>query len=57
MSNAVSSYGTLLKIGDGGGTEVFTPLAEVKSIEGPDMETDIIDVTTHSSAGAGAFLA
>jgi hypothetical protein len=55
MSNAVSAYGTLLKIGDGGGTEVFTTLAEVKSIEGPTMETDIVDVTTHSSAASGAF--
>ena len=55
MSNAVSAYGTLLKIGDGGGPEVFTTLAEVKSIEGPDMETDVIDVTTHDSAAAGAF--
>jgi len=55
MSDAVSAYGTLLKIGDGGGPEVFTTLAEVKGIEGPTMETEVIDVTTHSSAAAGAF--
>lgn len=55
MSNAVAAYGTLLKIGDGAGPEVFTTLAEVKSIEGPGMETEVIDVTTHSSAAAGAF--
>ena len=55
MSNAVAAYGTLLKIGDGGGPEVFTTLAEVKGIEGPTMETEVIDVTTHSSAAAGAF--
>jgi len=55
MSNAVSAYGTLLKIGDGGGPEVFTTLGEVKGIEGPTMETEVIDVTTHSSAAAGAF--
>ena len=55
MSDAVSAYGTLLKIGDGGGPETFTTLAEVKSIDGPTMETEVIDVTTHSSAAAGPF--
>ena len=55
MSGAIAAYGTFLKIGDGGGPETFTTLAEVKSIEGPSMETDVIDVTTHSSQPAGNF--
>ncbi len=55
MSDAISSYGTLLKRGDGGAPESFATIAEVKDIEGPSMETDVIDVTTHSSAAAGAF--
>ena len=52
---AISGYGTLLKIGDGGSPETFTTIGEVRSISGPSMETDEIDVTTHSSAAAGAF--
>ncbi|KKK53886.1 hypothetical protein LCGC14_3090310, partial [marine sediment metagenome] len=35
MSNAISSFGTLLKVGDGAGTEVFTTIAEVMDIDGP----------------------
>ena len=54
-SNAISAYGTLLKRGDGGSPETFTTVPEVRSISGPSMETDEADVTTHSSAAAGAF--
>jgi len=52
---AISGYGTLLKRGDGGSPETFSTVGEVRSISGPSMETDEIDVTTHSSAAAGAF--
>ncbi len=52
---AISGYGTLLKRGDGGSPETFTTVGEVRSISGPSMETDEADVTTHSSAAAGAF--
>ncbi len=51
-TNQVSSYGTLLKIGDGGGPETFTTIAEVKDISGPSFERATIDATTHSSTGA-----
>ncbi len=54
-SAAISAYGTLLKRGDGGSPETFTSVPEVRSISGPSMETDEADVTTHSSAAAGAF--
>jgi predicted secreted protein len=49
MSSAVSGYGTLLKIGDGGATETFTTIAEVRELECPGPERDEIDVTNHSS--------
>lgn len=52
---AISGYGTLLKRGDGGSPETFSTVGEVRSMSGPSMETDEIDVTTHSSAAAGAF--
>jgi hypothetical protein len=48
----MSGFGTLLKIGDGGGTEVFTTVAEVRNIDGPAMATDTIEITNHSSPSA-----
>ncbi len=53
MTNALGAYGTLIKIGDGGGGgEVFTTIAEVNSIKGPGQELETIDSTSHSSPGA-----
>jgi energy-coupling factor transporter transmembrane protein EcfT len=52
MSGAYSSFGTLLKIGDGGGTEVFTTIAEVKDISGPKIAMDTTEVTNMSSPTA-----
>jgi predicted secreted protein len=49
---AISAFGTLLKIGDGAGPEVFTTVAEVKAIGGPTIKVDTVDLTTHSSSGA-----
>lgn len=52
MSNAVFSQGTLFKIGDGGSpTENFTTIAEVTSIQAPQIKQTAIDVTSHDSAG------
>jgi predicted secreted protein len=48
-SNAIPAFGTLLKIGDGAGSETFTTVAEVKSITGPTLSAKIDDVTTHST--------
>lgn len=50
-SAAVSGFGTLLKRGDGGGTEVFTTIAEVRSIGALALTVELIDVTNHSSTG------
>lgn len=47
-----SSFGTLLKLGDGGGPEVFTTVAGVQDIEGPSFSLETIDVTAHDSPGA-----
>lgn len=49
MTSGISAFGTLLKIGDGGGTEVFTTIAEVKDISGPSLKLDTEEVTSHSS--------
>jgi len=52
MSDALSSFGTLLKIGDGAGPpENFTTIAEVKDISGPKLEQGTEEVTSHGSAG------
>lgn len=51
MTSAVSSFGTYLKIGNGGTPESFTTIAEVLDIEGPELELDTEEVTSHSSTG------
>lgn len=57
-TEAVAGYGTLLKIGDGAGPEVFTTIAEVKDISGPSIDQGTEEVTTHSSPGrAREFIA
>lgn len=48
-TSAISSFGTLLKKGDGGSPEVFTTIAEVLDIEGPDESLETEDVTSHDS--------
>lgn len=48
---ALSAFGTLLKIGDGGGTEAFTTIAGVRDITGPSLRMEAIEVTNHSSTG------
>lgn len=52
MTDAISSFGTFLKKGDGGSpTEVFATIAEVGDIEGPDMSLATEEVTHHGSVG------
>jgi len=48
-SPAISAFGTFVKIGDGTSPENFATIAEVLSINGPSMELETIDVTTHST--------
>lgn len=47
---AISSFGTLLKIGDGAGTEVFTTIAEVMDISGPGLAQGTAEVTPQTAA-------
>lgn len=49
MTSAKSSFGTLLKIGDGASSEAFTTVAEVRDIKGPALELNTEEVTSHSS--------
>ena len=49
-TSALSSHGTLMKIGDGGGSEVFTTIAEVRDISGPSFAVSTEDVTNHDSS-------
>lgn len=52
MTSAESSFGILLKIGDGAGPpENFTNIAEVKDIDGPSIELATEEVTHHESTG------
>lgn len=44
-SNAISSLGALLKIGNGASVEVFTAIPELRNINGPTMTAENIDVS------------
>lgn len=51
-TSAVSSHGTLLKVGDGTPTtEVFATIGEVKDISGPSTTVNMEAVTSHDSNG------
>lgn len=52
-SNAILAQGTLLKIGDGGSpSEAFTTVSECRSIRGPTLNRQLIDITNHDSSGS-----
>ena len=55
MSGAKVAKGTQLKIGDGGGTEVFTTIGEVTSYGGPTRAAGVIDVTNFDSTAKEFF--
>ena len=44
-SNAISSLGALLKIGNGASVEIFTAIPELRNISGPTMSAETIDVS------------
>jgi hypothetical protein len=48
MSNALSSHGTILRLGDGGSPEVFADVAEVLDIDGPGLSRNMHDATPHA---------
>jgi predicted secreted protein len=51
-----AAKGTLLKIGDGGGSEVFTTIAQVMTISGPSLSMDTLDTTDHDAASFKTFV-
>jgi predicted secreted protein len=51
MSNATAGIGCKLKMGDGGGSEVFTAIAEIKGFDGPDYQVSLAEVTNFDSSG------
>lgn len=53
-TGAKSSFGTYLKIGNGGTTETFATIAEVLDIQGPSLELETEDVTSHDSTDGWA---
>lgn len=52
MSNAMAAFGTLLQYEDPGDPGEFITVAEVKDLSGPGMTSDVLDTTSHTSAGA-----
>ncbi|MFO0773715.1 MAG: phage tail tube protein [Nitrospiraceae bacterium] len=53
-SQAIAAYGLLLQRKDPN-TNLFATVAEVKSVNGPNIQVSEIDVTTHSSAAGGPY--
>lgn len=47
---AINAKGTQFQMGDGGGPETFTTVAEVMDIGGPALSSDTTDTTSHDSA-------
>lgn len=50
-TSGIKSFGTYLKLGDGGATEAFTTIAEVKDISGPSLSLATAEATSHGSTG------
>jgi len=56
-SNAISSLGALLKISDGASAPTFTAVPELRSINGPSMTSEDIDVSHLGSSGYRDYIA
>ena len=50
-TNATATQGAAFKRGDGSSSEGFVAIAEVNSIDGPNMSRETIDVTSLDSVG------
>lgn len=48
---AIPSYNTILKRGDGATPEVFTAVAKMGDISGPNLEAQTEDATIHDATG------
>lgn len=49
MSDALNAHGTLIKVGDGGTPENFTAIAELKDIDGPNLDRAVHAADSHTS--------
>lgn len=49
MANAKSSHGLRLEIGDGADPEVFTDIAGIRDLTGPNFGVGTIETTAHDS--------
>lgn len=56
MTDAIASYSTALKIGDGATSEAFTTIAEVVDIGGVPLTLNTKEVTSFDSAGWAEFI-
>jgi len=52
ISEGISAFGTLLKIGDGNVLESFATIAEVTNLVGPSGKTNTANITNHGSPSA-----
>jgi predicted secreted protein len=50
-TQAISAFGTLLKIGDGATPETFTTILHVGNITAPAIKSETKDATAHDSTG------
>jgi predicted secreted protein len=57
MPTAYAATGTLVKIGDGGGTEVFTTIPGVKDITLFGFTLDTVETTSHDASGFKTYIA
>ena len=57
MPTAYAATGTLVKIGDGGGTEVFTTIPGAKDITLFGFALDTVETTSHDASGFKTYIA
>lgn len=50
MTMATFGHGTLLQIGDGAVSQMFTTIGNVMNISGPSLALETIDTTSHDTA-------
>lgn len=46
-----TAKGTLVKLGSGTSPETFATIGQVRSVSGPTTKAEVVDITTHSTAG------
>ncbi len=51
MANKLIGLGVTLKRGDGGSPEAFTAIPSISTLDGPKMDSEMLDATTLDSAG------